>query len=239
MAKNDLAYATVEDYRGILDAHWRPEIGNDSFDDVRYSRLAKIVDSKRLIKKETHNNIVSIVRCAFEYGYRFFTGLRPSEQIAFRVDYCDLSQGKIMVNDSEDLRLRRYREPYSERNSCVSRNLLLGKKLLWVAKQHGHSVQTMLVVYAAWIEGSKESDLEAVRHPMEASPRARAGAASGGGFNSGGSAALDGSEAAVHQPTEFGTGAAPKGGNSPDALEIVWWKGRDSNPRPRHYECRG
>ena len=30
--------------------------------------------------------------------FRFFTGLRPSEQIALRVDDCDLSQGKIMVN---------------------------------------------------------------------------------------------------------------------------------------------
>jgi hypothetical protein len=19
---------------------------------------------------------------------------------------------------------------------------------------------------------------------------------------------------------------------------MIWWKGRDSNPRPRHYECR-
>ena len=153
MSKNDLAYATLEGYRGTLDAHWRPEIGNDYFDDVKYSRLAKIVDSKRLIKKKTHNNIVSVVRCAFEYGYRdhpekhnpasalkcfrlvkkdrkvpdpytiyeaealiaaihrdwgeaqgnydefrFFTGLRPSEQIALRVDDCDLSQGKILVN---------------------------------------------------------------------------------------------------------------------------------------------
>jgi hypothetical protein len=40
---------------------------------------------------------------------------------------------------------------------------MLGKNLLWVAKQHGHSVQTMLDVYAAWIEGSEEADLEAIR----------------------------------------------------------------------------
>ena len=31
----------------------------------------------------------------------------------------------------------RYREPYSARHSCVSWNLMLGKNLLWVAKQHG------------------------------------------------------------------------------------------------------
>ena len=153
MAKNDLAFATFETYRKILDSHWRPEIGNDIFEDVKYSRLAKIVDAKRFIKKKTHNNIVSVVRCAFEYGYRdhpethnpasalkcfrlvkkdrrvpdsftihqaealiaaihrdwgeaqgdydefrFFTGLRPSEQIALRVEDCDLGQGKFMVN---------------------------------------------------------------------------------------------------------------------------------------------
>lgn len=51
---------------------------------------------------------------------------------------------------------------------------MLGKNLLWVAKQHGHSVQTMLDVYAAWIEGSEEADLEAIRQAMQASPRARA-----------------------------------------------------------------
>ncbi len=38
-----------------LDAVWRPAIGDMYFDEV---------------KKKTHNNIVSAVRCAFEYGYR-------------------------------------------------------------------------------------------------------------------------------------------------------------------------
>ena len=47
---------------------------------------------------------------------------------------------------------------------------MLGKNLLWVAKQHGHSVQTMLDVYAAWIEGSEEADLDAIRRAMEAKP---------------------------------------------------------------------
>jgi hypothetical protein len=28
------------------------------------------VDGKKGIKKKTHNNIVSVIRCAFEYGYR-------------------------------------------------------------------------------------------------------------------------------------------------------------------------
>ncbi|GFE91708.1 hypothetical protein GCM10011488_66620 [Steroidobacter agaridevorans] len=47
----------------------------------------------------------------------------------------------------------RYREPYNARHSFVSWNLMIGKNLLWVAKQHGHSVSTMLETYGAWIEG--------------------------------------------------------------------------------------
>lgn len=38
----------------------------------------------------------------------------------------------------------RYRDPYNARHSSVSWNLMIGKNPLWVAKQHGHSVQTML-----------------------------------------------------------------------------------------------
>ena len=37
--------------------------------------------------------------------------------------------------------------------------------------QHGNSVQTMLDVYAALIEGSQEADLDAIRRAMEACPR--------------------------------------------------------------------
>jgi len=37
---------------------------------VKYSTLVKIIDSKLGIKKKTHNNIVSAVRCAFEHRYR-------------------------------------------------------------------------------------------------------------------------------------------------------------------------
>ena len=65
----------------------------------------------------------------------------------------------------------RYRDPYNARHSSVSWNLMVGKNPLWVAKQHGHSVQTMLEVYAAWTEGAKESDVEAIRRAMESRPR--------------------------------------------------------------------
>jgi integrase len=158
--------------------------------------------------------------------FRFFTGLRPSEQIALLVSDCDIGQGKVSITKarvmSRDkdrtetctdrlielcpralsvlkrhlaLRARlqfagkisheelffkengepirnlqypyvrwrrtrtitlkgRYREPYSARHSSVSWNLMVGKNPLWVAKQHGHSVQTMLDTYAAWTEGA-------------------------------------------------------------------------------------
>ena len=33
---------------------------------------------------------------------------------------------------------------------------MLGRNPLWVAKQHGHSIATMLWVYAAWIEWNEE-----------------------------------------------------------------------------------
>lgn len=151
MEKNDLAFATLDSYRKILDAIWRPAIGAQDFESVKYSTLVKIADA-RSIGKKTYNNIISPLRSAFQYGYRdhpekhspatglkgfritkkdrpvvdpftineaealiaaihrdwgeaqgnydefrFFTGLRPSEQIALRVTDCDLVQGKISV----------------------------------------------------------------------------------------------------------------------------------------------
>jgi integrase len=65
----------------------------------------------------------------------------------------------------------RYREPYNARHSSVSWNLIVGKSPLWLAKQHGHSVQTMLEVYAASTEGAKEADFDAIKQAMQSSPR--------------------------------------------------------------------
>ena len=299
MAKNDLAFATVDGYRKILDSVWRPAIGEDDFESIKYSKLVKVADSKSVSKK-TYNNIVSPLRCAFEYGYRdhpekhnpasglkgfritkkdrpvvdpftiaegetviaaihrdwgeaqgnydefrFFTGLRPSEEIALLVSDCDIAQGKISVckarvmardkdrtKTSEDrivelcpralevlkrhlafrarmklagkihhdevffkedgtpirnlqypwvrwrqtlLRMKtRYRDPYNARHSSVSWNLMIGKNPLWVSKQHGHSVQTMLEVYAAWTEGAGDAEVAAIKRAMESTPRALA-----------------------------------------------------------------
>jgi integrase len=151
LAKLDLAYATVASYRRIIDSIWRPAIGASRFDRVSHSMLVKTADAQRVGKK-TYNNIVSVVRRAFQHGYRdyperhnparglktlrmhrkdrppvdpfsieeaellitaihqdwgevqrnydefrFFTGLRPSEQIALLVSDCDLVQGTIAI----------------------------------------------------------------------------------------------------------------------------------------------
>jgi integrase len=292
--RNDMAAATVRSYRKILDCIWRPHLGQLVFSQIRYSRLITIADGHRWSKK-TYNNTISVLKRAFEFGYRdrpahenpavnlrcarlrkadrpkvdpfsmhdaetliaaihrdwgeaqgnydefrFFTGLRPSEQIALVLSDIDLANGIIGVNKarvsgvdrnktktSEDrrvqlcpralsvlrrhLRLRaalsadgkidhehvffaetgeallslqnpqrrwrktlqslkvRYRRPYTARQTSVSWNLMVGKNALWVAKQHGHSIATMLRAYAAWPEGTVEVDVEAIKRSMNAS----------------------------------------------------------------------
>ncbi len=175
--------------------------------------------------------------------FRFFTGLRQSEEIGLRAAHCDLVNGKIEISEAvvlgqykdrtktnedrtvelcpralavlkrqfalreqytragkinHDLvffqadgkpirtlsyvysrwrhtidRLQvRYREPYNARHTCVSWNLMIGKNLMWCARQHGHSVQVMLTMYGAWIEGSTEADIDAIKRSMQASATA-------------------------------------------------------------------
>ncbi len=60
----------------------------------------------------------------------------------------------------------RYRKPYAARHSSVSWALMRGSNPLWVAKQHGHSISTMLAAYAAWAEGAPESDVVAIRDAL-------------------------------------------------------------------------
>jgi hypothetical protein len=71
------------------------------------------------------------------------------------------------------LNIRR-RGPYHARHSSVTWQLMLGKNLLWVAKQHGHSVEVMLRMYAAWLEGATESDIYAIKQAMGKRPAVRA-----------------------------------------------------------------
>ena len=51
---------------------------------------------------------------------------------------------------------------------------MLGKNLMWCARQHGHSVQVMLTMYGAWINGSADEDVAAIKRSMEAGPMAAA-----------------------------------------------------------------
>ena len=287
LARQDLAAATLSSYRRVLNGVWRPVLRKSLFHQVRYSRLVTIADRKPWSKK-TYNNAISILRRAFEFGYRnhpeqhnparglrsarlrkkdrpridpfcmqdaetliaaihrdwgeaqgnydefrFFTGMRPSEEIALVLSDLDLVNGIVSVNKArvagvdrcqtktgEDRRITlcpralavlkrqlglrarledagavqhdyvffresgepfwnlliqgkrwratlsslklRYRRPYTARHSSVSWNLMAGKNPLWVAKQHGHSISTMLRVYAAWAEGA----VEAIRRSM-------------------------------------------------------------------------
>lgn len=63
-----------------------------------------------------------------------------------------------------------YRKPYTARHSSISWSLMTGRNPLWVAQQHGHSPFTMLTVYAAWTEGTRESGVAAIRRAMRAPP---------------------------------------------------------------------
>jgi hypothetical protein len=40
---------------------------------------------------------------------------------------------------------------------------MIGRNPLWVAKQHGHSLLTMLRVYAAWTADAPETDAVAIQ----------------------------------------------------------------------------
>lgn len=62
----------------------------------------------------------------------------------------------------EALRIRA-RDPYNARHSSVSWNLMMGKNLLWVAEQHGHSAAVMLKTYAKWMRGATEADVAKIR----------------------------------------------------------------------------
>lgn len=169
--------------------------------------------------------------------FRFFTGLRPSEQIALVLSDLDLVNGTVSINKArvsgvdrdntktgEDRRIQlcprallvlerhlhlrarlkragkinhdhvfflnsgepilnlvyparrwrktleslkmRYRRPYTARHSSVSWNLMLGRNLLWTAKQHGHRTVTMLQTYAAWIDNAVDTDVDQIRRSM-------------------------------------------------------------------------
>ena len=45
-----------------------------------------------------------------------------------------------------------------------------GRPLTGVAKQHGHSVEVMLRMYAAWLDGATAADIQAIKQAMEKGP---------------------------------------------------------------------
>ena len=51
----------------------------------------------------------------------------------------------------------------------MSWNLITGKNLLYVSRQHGHSVETMWRTYSAWMDGAVESDIALIKASMEQS----------------------------------------------------------------------
>jgi integrase len=144
----------------------------------------------------------------------------------------------------------RYRRPYAARHSSVSWNLMTGKNPLWVAKQHGHSIATMLRVYAAWAEGMVESDVEAIRRSMNRHARVRPVAscrAQATGRPRPDQDTCWPPRCTARTKTDrisgksggtSATGVWREERKSRESKRNRWWKGRDSNPRPRHYECR-
>ena len=363
VTKKDLAFVTARGYRKLLAQIWRPEIGPRIFEEIRYSELAKIANTHQWSKK-TYNNAISVVRCAFDYGYRdhpekhnpacglnclrmtkkdrpavapftiqeaeslisrlhadwgeaignydefrFFTGLRPSEQIALLVTDYDarrtvlsvtkarvlrrdkdrtktqedrdvelcpralevlkrhlalrqeyVSAGKIHhehlffledgrpISDPEITRWRwsesinslniRRRGPYHARHSSVTWQLMLGKNLLWVAKQHGHSVEVMLRMYAAWLDGATDTDIYAIKQAMERRPAAPAAFLDSPAAIPAANTATNRARLIVIRPPEspeFGSRLAVGKDLSDSSLrnasKIKWRRGWDSNPR--------
>jgi hypothetical protein len=64
----------------------------------------------------------------------------------------------------------RYRKPYNGRHTFISWRLMKGDNPLLVALEDGHSVETMLRTYAAWIKGAKAEDVDLIKAAMTGRP---------------------------------------------------------------------
>ena len=74
----------------------------------------------------------------------------------------------------------RYRRPYVARHTSVSWDLMIGRSALWVARQHGHSISTMLRFYAAWADSAPESEVDRILATLNSErPLQRSNAAGG------------------------------------------------------------
>ncbi|WP_129646146.1 hypothetical protein [Peristeroidobacter agariperforans] len=48
---------------------------------------------------------------------------------------------------------------------------MIGKNIIKLAQEDGHSIETMLRNYAAWTKGATEADIAVIKRAMEASPK--------------------------------------------------------------------
>ena len=137
-------------------------------------------------QKKTYNNAISALRRAFEFGYRDYPEKRdPAAALkSARIGKKDRPVIDFFTATGEPIRRLAGGGPCSAsrsgiasptaRHSSVSCDLMIGRHPLWVAQQHGHSLLTMLRVYAASTADAPETVAAAIREAMGDVPAAPA-----------------------------------------------------------------
>jgi hypothetical protein len=104
----------------------------------------------------------------------------------------------------------------------VSWNLMIGKELFSISRQHGHSPTTMLTTYAAWTKGAVESDIAIIEAAMTREQCAAELIAQKSREKS----------RVARLGTRLATGEEPGVKKSPEnKARKKWRRGWDSNPR--------
>ncbi len=81
-AIGDLAHSTRESYRKILKKHWRPKFGEREFLAIKASELKMFIGETTWDSNKTRNNVVSVARRVFEFGYDDHSDLdNPAERL--------------------------------------------------------------------------------------------------------------------------------------------------------------
>jgi hypothetical protein len=118
----------------------------------------------------------------------------------------------------------------------------VGRSALWVARQHGHSIETMLRSYAAWTAGSFETDIAAIKAAMAAERVVQSPATQPGSNQKPVRSTIRPFEieretvlVASQTRAPFANGLANRPGwpttKCLGCLEKIWRRERDSNPR--------
>jgi hypothetical protein len=109
-----------------------------------------------------------------------------------------------------------------------------------VAKQHGHSVEVMLRMYAAWLDGTTAADFQTIKQAMEKRPATRVTTLNSRAAISAVNTVSNRLTQIVMRPlksAEFGSSLAVGKDLSDSSLsnasKIKWRRGWDSNPRKR------